>query len=111
MALPIKIHLAALEALVPVDLVAVEVGAVDAGELRLAADSEAAAAAHACAVNHDGAHRDGGGDTIRLGGLGDKLHHDGGANGEDLVILVAILDELLERIGDKALLAVGTVVH
>ena len=38
---------------VEVDLVAVEVGAVDAGELDLVADLDAAAAAHAGAVDHD----------------------------------------------------------
>ena len=36
----------------------------------------------------------GGGDAVGLGRLGDELHHDGGADGEDLVVLVALLDEL-----------------
>ena len=73
---------------------AVEVGAVHAGELHLAAHAQPAAAAHAGAVDHDGAHGDGGGDAVRLRGLGDELHHDHGADGEYLVILVACIDEL-----------------
>ena len=39
--LPVEVHLAALETLVPVDLVTIKVRAVDAGELGLAADGEA----------------------------------------------------------------------
>ena len=109
--LPVEVHLAALETLVPVDLVTIKVRAVDAGELGLAADGEAAAAAHAGAVDHDRAHGNGGGDAVRLGGLGDELHHHGRADGEDLVILVAVLDELLERVGHETLFAVSAVVR
>ena len=43
--LEIVIHLVALDSQIPVHLLAVEVGAIDAGELRLAADRQAAAAA------------------------------------------------------------------
>ena len=53
--------------LVEVHLVAVEVGAVHAGELHLAAHGEAAAAAHAGAVDHNGVHAHGGGDLVLLG--------------------------------------------
>ena len=49
---------AALHGLVEIDQMAVEVRAVHAGELRLAADGQAAAAAHARAVDHDRVHAD-----------------------------------------------------
>ena len=44
--------------LVEVDQVAVELGAVDTGELGLPADRHAAAAAHAGAVDHERVQRD-----------------------------------------------------
>jgi hypothetical protein len=58
-----------------VDQVAVELGAVDAGELGLVADRHAAAAAHAGAVDHDRVERDDGLDAVRAGHLGDGAHH------------------------------------
>ena len=96
--------------LVPVHLVTVEVGAVNAGELGLAAHSDAAAAAHAGGIDHDGAQRADGLDAVGLGGEGGKLHHLQRADDEHLVILPAGLDELLQLGVAEALLAVGAVV-
>ena len=71
---------------------------------------QAAAAAHAGAVDHDGAHGHGGGHAIGGGGLTDELHHHHRADSEDLVILVALVQQLLQGLGDQALLAIGAVV-
>jgi len=104
-----------LEALLPelqlgeVDEVAVEVGAVDAGELRLATDGHAAGAAHAGAVDHDRVQRD---HRLHAEGARDLRagpHHREGADRHDEVGLL-LLEDLLERRGDEAGLAVGAVV-
>ena len=87
-----------------------KVGAVYAGKFRLAADGDPATAAHAGAVHHNGVQRDHGLDTEGLGGLGDELHHGNGADGQDLVVLAAGFQKLLELHGDKAMLPVGAVV-
>ena len=87
MHLEIMIHLVALDSQIPVYLMAVEVGAVHAGELGLAAHGQAAAAAHTGAVDHDGAHGDGGGYAVGGRGLADELHHDHGADGKYLITL------------------------
>ena len=50
----VEVEVVALQQAVPVHKVRVELGAVHAGELPLAADGEAAAAAHARAVYHYG---------------------------------------------------------
>ena len=64
-ALSMRVGAEAVREFGEVDLVAVEFGAVDAGEFRLAADGDAAAAAHAGAVHHDGVEGDDGGDVRR----------------------------------------------
>ena len=110
MLLKLSIHLVALDSQIPIHLMAVKVGAINAGELGLAANGQTAAAAHTGTVHHDGAHGNGGGHAVGLGGQGHKLHHDHGADGEDLVILIAGVQQLLQSLGDQTLLAVGTVV-
>ena len=67
-----------LDDAVPVDLMPVEFWAVHAGELGLAADRQAAAAAHTSPINHDGVHGHDGPDAIGPCGLGHALHHDVG---------------------------------
>ena len=57
--LKVAVHSPALHRLVKVHLMPVKVRAVHAGKLRLAAHGEAATAAHAGAVDHDGVHGDG----------------------------------------------------
>ena len=64
---------AAGDGFVEVHLVAVEIGAVNAGELGLAANGQTAAAAHTGTVHHDGAHGNGAGQVVLLGGHGDEL--------------------------------------
>ena len=97
--------------LVEIDLVAVELGAVDAGELGLAADRDAAAAAHAGAVDHEGVQRDGGGHAILGGQIDDGLHHRHRADGVDgrRAAAVLVLQQTLEGSGDEAGLAKRTV--
>src|SRR5699024_10339795 len=70
----------------------------------------AAAAAHAGAVDHDGVHGADALDVVLLAGLDHELHHDQGADGDDLVVLGAGGDQLFQGGGDHALLAVAAVV-
>ena len=100
----------ALQQAVPVHQVRVKLGAVDAGELALAGDAQAAAAAHARAVYHYGVQAGVGLYAVGAGDLRHVLHHDDGAAGQHAVVLDAALNELLELVGDEAGLAVGAVV-
>ena len=90
---------------VEVDQVAVEVGAVDAGELHLVADLDAAAAAHAGAVDHHRVQADDGADAVRPRRLGAALHHHRRADRDHLVDVGMARDRLLEAGGDAALQA------
>ncbi len=99
----LEVDALALHHEIEVDLVGVELGAVDADELAVAADRDPAAAAHPGAVDHDGVERHHGGDLVFLGHQRDELHHDGGADGDDEVRFPVLLDEGLERVGDDAL--------
>ena len=93
---------------------AVELGAVHAGELSLAVHGQAAAAAHAGAVDHDAVHVDHRVHAVLLRDLTYELHHRQGTDADAGVILLALglglLQQLLELHGGKALLAVGAVV-
>ena len=106
----VTIDAVAAHEFVIIDLVAVKVRAVDAGEFDLAADRDTTAAAHAGAVDHDGVQRNNGLDAEGLGGLGDEFHHRDRADGEHFVIVDAGLEQLLQLDGNKAVLAVGAVV-
>ena len=103
MTLELLVDGAAGDGFVEVHLVAVEIGAVHAGKLGFAANGQTAAAAHTGAVNHDGAHGNGAGQVVLLGGHGDELHHDQGANGDDFVIGVAFCNQSVQSIGDQTL--------
>ena len=96
--------------LVEVHLVPVELRAVHADELGLAADRDAAGAAHPGAVDHDRVQAGVGRDLVRLGDLAGELHHDRRADHDRAADLRAALDDPLELVGDEALLAVGAVV-
>ena len=100
------VHLLAAHRFVEINQMAVEVRTVDTGELGFAADRDAAAAAHAGAVDHDRVHADDGLDPELLGQLADKLHHDQRSDRDHQVILVAVLNQLLQLVGDEALVAV-----
>ena len=104
------VHGAAGHGLVEIHEVAVEVGAVHTGELGLAAHGQAAAAAHAGAVDHDGVHGNDALQAVLLASLDDELHHDQRADGDDEVVLVAGGHQLVQRSGDDALGAVAAVV-
>ena len=67
---------AATHHLVEIDLMTVELGAVNAGELSLAAYCQTTAAAHSRAVYHYRVHGSNSGNTVLLSQLTDKLHHD-----------------------------------
>ncbi len=88
---------------VEVHLVAVEVGPVDAGELDLVADLDAAAAAHAGAVDHHRVQADDGLDLVCARRFGAALHHDRRADGDHLVDVGVFGDRLLDAFGDEAL--------
>ena len=97
--------------LVEVDVVGVELGTVDAGELGLAADRHAAAAAHAGAVDHEGVQGDGRGDPIGTREIGHGLHHGHRADSVDRLRPRAVrgVEQALERRRDEAGLAEGAV--
>ncbi len=110
LSLALAIDAVAVHKLCVVHLMTVEIGSVDAGELHLAADRHAAAAAHAGAVDHDGVERDDGLDAKGFCGFGDELHHRNRTDGEDLVVLRARFEQLLQLHGNKAVLAVAAIV-
>ena len=95
---------------VEIDLVGVELGPVDAGELGPLRREHAAAAAHAGAVDHQRVEAHHGLDPVRPGRLGDGLHHPRRPDRQHEVDLPARLDQLLELVGHEALAAVAAVV-
>ena len=95
--------------LVEVNLMTVELWAIHADELRLAANTYTTSTTHTCAVNHDGIEADISRDLIFLSQQAAELHHDGRADGKALIDLLA-LDDFFHADGHHALLAVRTVV-
>ena len=89
--------------IVEIDLVRIEFGPVDAGELDVVADSYAAPAAHAGAVDHDRIHADDGLNAERAGRLGAGLHHDGRANRDNPFRVRMLCQGLLETGGHATL--------
>ena len=67
LAFKISVHGRSVHSLVKIDKVTVKIGAVHTGKLCLAAHGEAAAAAHARAVNHNRVHGHDGLDVLGLG--------------------------------------------
>lgn len=100
----------ALDHLVEIDLMAIEFGAVDADELGLAADGDAATAAHTGAIDHDGIEGDDGFDVVGLGGIGAELHHEWGSDGDDEVWGWCLFTAFAEGLGDEGFSAEGAVV-
>ena len=105
----VTIDAVAAHEFVIIDLVAVKVRAVDAGEFDLAADRDTTAAAHAGAVDHDGVQRDDGLDAEGLGGLGDELHHRDRADGEHGFVTVKLQQLLESGIQYDEVLAIGPI--
>src|SRR5271169_3328593 len=88
----------------------VEFWAVDAGELALAVDQNAAAAAHAGAINHDRVETDHRVDVFLAGHFSNGLHHHDRTYGQNQVDAGAVLNQLAKFVGDKALVGVTAVV-
>ena len=88
---------------------AIELGTINAYELRLSAHRYAAGTAHARTINHDGVERDVGGNVVLRGEFAAELHHDGRSDGKAFIDRFA-LDDLLDTRRDEALLSVATVV-
>ena len=95
---------------VEVDQVTVEFGTVNTCKLGFATNGQTAATAHAGAVDHDGVHGSQSLDAVALGQLANKLHHGQGAQGDDLVVLLAGVDQPLQTGGNQTLTCVRTVV-
>ena len=98
-----------LQHFVEVHLMTVKLGTVHANEACLSAHGDAACAAHARTVHHDGVQGHVSGYLVLLGQQTAELHHYGRTDGKALVHLLA-LDYFLHAHGDHALLAIGTVV-
>ena len=104
------VHLLAQHQLLEVHLVGVEFGPVDADELGLFPDGGPAAAAHPRAVDHDRIEAHYRLEVVGSGRLRNRPHHDDGADREDQVDLLLFIDQLLQFVGDKPMVAVRAVV-
>ena len=89
----------------------VEVRTVHTGKLHLAVHREAAAAAHSCAVDHNGVHTHGGGNVVLFCKFTGKLHHQQRTDGKNAVKFYAAVNQLLQLSGDKAVIAISAVVR
>ena len=84
----------ALEHLVKVHLMAVELRTVHADKLRLSSHRDAAGTTHARSIYHDGIQRHVGRYLIFLCQQAAELHHDGRTDGKTLVHLLSLDDAL-----------------
>jgi hypothetical protein len=96
--------------LVEIHQVAVEIGAVHAGELHLPAHRDAARSAHAGAVYHDGIEAHHGGDAERPGGVAAGLHHGQRPDGHHFANVLFGGQHIGQRLRDEAFAAVAAVV-
>ena len=105
------IHRLATHSLIEVDLMTVKLGTIDAGEESLTSNAHAARTTHTRAVNHKGIERDGCGELILGGGEADKFHHNHRADGDALIVVLALGgDELINLARDHTLETLATVV-
>ena len=96
--------------LVEVDQVAVEIRAVHAGELHVAAHRDAAGPAHSGAIHHDRIEAD---DGRNAGGPRDfaaRLHHRDGPDGDHFADVLFVGQHVGQRVGDEAVAAVAAIV-
>src|SRR5512137_480730 len=93
-----------------IHLVAVELGAVDAGELGLSTYGDTAGPAHPRAVHHDGVEAHERLDVVRTGHVGDHPHHRHGSDREYPVDLLTRVNEILEHIADETVSTVTAIV-
>ena len=104
------VNAAAADGLSKIHLVSVKFRPIHAGKTHLPAHGETAAAAHPGAIDHDGIHADGAGGIPAGGQVTNGLHHGQGADGENHVEALALLQKAFQRPGDKALLPGGAVI-
>src|ERR1035437_5152364 len=96
-----RVTLQAHHEVVKIDQMTIKVGAVNAGELDLVTDLDAAATAHAGAIHHDRVDADHGFDLGCTCGLGTGFHHHRRTDGDDLVDIGMRLKRDLDAVGDK----------
>ena len=89
----------------------VKFGAVHTGELGFAAYGDAAGAAHADAVNHDGVEADRGLDAKWARGFRHGGHHGHGADRNDFKHVLVFFKPVAQKLGNKALVAVTAIVR
>ena len=107
----VAVHALTAHRLVEVDLVGVELRAVDAREARFAADRHAAGSAHARTVDHQRVERHGGFQAVFLRGEGNEFHHDHRPDGDTFVVVFALfLDQFADQGRYESFEAFGTVV-
>ena len=85
--------------------VSVEFRTIHTSELDLVAHLHAAAAAHACAIDHNGVKADRGWDTIGLGEVRDSPHHEQRSDRKDVVKMLPRLEQHSQLVGDKTMQA------
>ena len=100
----------ALQHLIPIDLMPVELGSVDANELGFAPYGDSATPAHSRAVDHDSIERDRRCYAEWFGRLGAELHHYGWSDCDHFVHRAAFA-ELFQRFGDESLAPARAVVR
>lgn len=94
---------------VVIDQMTIKFRTVNTGKLCFSADGYPAAAAHSSAVDHDWIEADHGGYVKFFGNIADRFHHRNRADCHDQFD-VAPFEHFLEDIGDKAMVAIGTVI-
>ncbi len=96
--------------LVEIHQMAVEIGAVHAGEFHFAAHRHAARSAHPGAIHHDRIQADYGGHAERPRGLRAGLHHRNRADGHHFARIRHARQHVGQRVGDEALAPIAAVV-
>ncbi len=111
-----RLLLLALETLLPqgqlfeIHQVAVEIGAIHAGEFHGAAHGYAAGTAHAGAIHHDGIQTDDGGDAQRAGDLAAGAHHGDRPDGYYFAGVLFLGEDIGEGRGDESFAAIAAVI-
>src|SRR5262249_32927298 len=110
LALVLEIRPVALNEEIEINLMGIELRTVHAGELRSFRREDAAAAAHAGAVDHHRIQADHCLDPMGTSSLGHCLHHPGRTYGQHKVELATLVDQSPELVGHKTFALVTTVV-
>ncbi len=107
--LPLETLLAQRQ-LVEIHQVAVEIGAIHAGEFHLAAHRHAARSAHTGAIHHDRIQAHHGGHAERPRGFRAGLHHRNRPDGHHFARILDAIEDVGQRVGDEALAAIAAIV-